>query len=71
MKINNEVAKILCYFAEKNPKACDTAEGIAAWWLKMPVEEILPTLEGLVVLGSFKKVELKDCVMYRANSGNV
>ena len=66
MEFNNEVVKALSYFTKENPKACDTAEGIARWWLKMPLEKVLPTLEGLVELGSFEKLERRDCVIYRA-----
>ncbi len=68
MVFNDEVAKKLIFFTDKNPKACDTAEGIATWWLKMPLEKVLPTLEALVELGNFEKLERRDCVVYRANS---
>jgi hypothetical protein len=55
----------LVSYGNKNPKASDTAEGIAKWWLKMPLKDVLPALESLVELGVWEKLRRDDRVLYR------
>jgi hypothetical protein len=56
--------KLLCYGIE-NPSASDTAEGIAKWWVKQPVEKVLPVLEALIRLGVWEKISRDDQILYR------
>ena len=62
---HNVAAKRLLSYAHENPKASDTAEGIAKWWIRMPLEEVLPALESLVKLGVWEKLMRDDRVLYR------
>jgi len=55
--------KLLSYGIE-NPHASDTAEGIAKWWVKKPVEEVLSVLEALVRVGLWEKIERDDQILY-------
>ena len=58
------VAEKLDSYANENPRASDSAEGIAKWWLKMPLEEVLPALEVLVEKGLWEKLRRDDRVLY-------
>lgn len=64
------VSEKLTSYVNKNPRASDTAKGIAKWWLKMPLEEVLPALESLVEQGVWEKLRRDDRVLYRPNSGS-
>lgn len=68
--INSDVAEKLASYTNKNPRASDTAEGIANWWLKMPLDVVLPALESLVELGTWEKIRREDQVLYRPVSGS-
>ena len=57
------IEKLISY-GKDNPKASDTAEGIAKWWIKMPLEVVLPALESLVELGIWKKLKRDDRILY-------
>jgi hypothetical protein len=63
--INTKAIERLRTYAERNPKASDTAEGIAKWWVQMPLEVVLPALEALVELGIWEKLRRDDHVIYR------
>ena len=63
------VAEKLITYAERNPRASDTAEGIAKWWIKMPLEEVLPVLESLVEHGMWERLKRDDSVIYRRADG--
>jgi len=63
--IESEVAKKLILYGNENPRASDTAEGIAIWCLRMPLEEVLPALELLVERGLWEKLRRDDRVLYR------
>ena len=63
--IETVAAKRLISYTRKKPKASDSAEGIARWWLKMPLEEVLPALEALVKQGMWEKLKRNDHVIYR------
>lgn len=65
MHDNPEVAEKLISYARENPRASDTAEGIAKWWVKMSLEEVLPALEWLVERGTWEQVRREDGVLYR------
>lgn len=58
-------ANKLISYGNENPKASDTAEAIAKWWIKMPFEEVLPALETLVEFGIWEKLKRDDRVLYR------
>ncbi len=62
--IKSGVAKKLDSYANENPRAADTAEGIANWWLEVPLEEVLPALEVLVEQGLWEKLRRDDRVLY-------
>jgi hypothetical protein len=55
--------KLLSYVIE-NPNASDTAEGIAQWWVRKPVDQVLPVLEALVRVGLWEEIRRKDQVLY-------
>ncbi len=55
--------KLLSYGIE-NPNASDTAEGIAQWWVKKPLKEVLPVLEALVRVGLWEKIWRDDQVLF-------
>ena len=57
------IEKLVSY-GKDNPRASDTAEGIAKWWIQMPLEVVLPALESLVELGIWKKLKRDDRVLY-------
>jgi len=63
--IKPAVTEKLVSYGNENPMASDTAEGIAKWWIKMPLEEVLPALELLVESGIWEKVRRDDNVLYR------
>ena len=63
--INTEAIEKLSFYVKRNPKASDTAEGIAQWWVRMPLEVVLPALESLVELGIWEKLRRDDHVIYR------
>ncbi len=63
--IETVAVKRLISYTRKKPRASDTAEGIAQWWLKMPLEEVLPALEALVKQGMWEKLKRNDRVLYR------
>ena len=63
--IKAEVEEKLLSYGKNNPKASDTAEGIAKWWIKMPLKDVLPALESLVETGMWKKLRRDDRVLYR------
>ena len=63
--VKSLVAQKLISYGIENPRASDTAEGIARWWIGMPLEEVLPVLESLVELGIWEKVGRDDRVLYR------
>lgn len=58
-------AQRLVTYGNENPMASDTAEGIAKWCIKMPVDEVLPALESLVDFGVWEKLLRNDRVIYR------
>jgi len=58
------VTEKLISYASENPQALDTAAGIARWWIKMPLETVLPALESLVALGIWEKISRDDQVLY-------
>jgi len=60
----SELIEKLVSYAQENPMATDTAEGIAKWWVQMPLKEVLPVLESLVEGGIWQKVRLDDRVLY-------
>ena len=62
---NSLAARKLVSYGKENPMASDTAEGIAKWWIKMPLDEVLPALETLVELGIWEKLGREDRVLYR------
>ena len=62
---NSLVAQKLVSYGKENPMASDTAEGIAKWWIKMPLDEVLPALESLVERGIWEKLRREDRVLYR------
>ena len=62
--IKSVAVKKLVSYGEKHPKASDTAEGIAKWWVNMPLGVVLPALESLVELGLWKKLKRDDQVLY-------
>ena len=62
---NDVAAERLISYGYENPRASDTAEGIAKWWIQMPLEEVLPALESLVKLGAWEKLMRDDRVLYR------
>ncbi len=64
MIINSDVTEKLISYTNENPRAVDTSEGIAKWWVKMPLDEVLPALESLVELGLWEKVRREDRVLY-------
>jgi len=57
------IEKLVSY-GKDNPRASDTAEGIAKWWVRMPLEVVFPALESLVELGIWKKLKRDDRVLY-------
>ncbi len=63
--IKAKVEEKLLSYGKKNPKASDTAEGIAKWWIKMPLKDVLPALESLVETGMWEKLRRDDRVLYR------
>jgi hypothetical protein len=65
MPDNSEVCEKLISYARENPRASDTAEGIARWWVKMSLKEVLLALEWLVERGTWEKVRREDAVLYR------
>ena len=65
MAIKSEVAEKLISYTSENPRASDTSEGIAKWWVKMSLDEVLPVLESLVELGLWEKFRRDDHVLYR------
>jgi hypothetical protein len=64
MAIKSGLIEMLVSYSHENPMASDTAEGIAEWWVKEPLKEVLPALESLVEHGIWKKVRLEDRVLY-------
>ena len=65
MAIKSVVAEKLISYTNENPRASDTSEGIAKWWVKMPLDEVLPVLYSLVEFGLWEKVRREDHVLYR------
>ena len=65
MAIKSVVAEKLISYTNENPRASDTSEGIAKWWVKMPLDEVLPALESLVEFGLWEKVRREDRILYR------
>jgi hypothetical protein len=63
--VNTKAIERLNSYVQRNPKASDTAEGIAKWWVQMPLEMVLPALEALVELGIWEKLRRDDHVIYR------
>ena len=63
-KIESVAIEKLVSYGKDNPRASDTAEGIAKWWIKMPLEVVLPALESLVELGIWKKLKRDDRILY-------
>jgi len=63
--IKSLAANKLISYGNENPMASDTAEGIAKWWIRMPLEAVLPALESLVELGIWDKIRRDDRVLYR------
>ncbi len=63
------IEKLIAY-GNKNPNASDRAEGIARWWVKMPLEEVLPALESLVEQGTWEKLKGHDGALYRPRNGS-
>ncbi len=63
--LNSTAARKLISYGNKNPMASDTAEGIAKWWINMPLEEVLPALESLVEHEIWEKLKRDDSVLYR------
>ncbi len=57
----------LVHFLKSNPEASDTAEGIARWWVNMPVAVVVQALDYLVKRGIVEKLERDDGVIYRGN----
>lgn len=57
----------LVHFLKSNPQASDTAEGIARWWVHMPVAVVVQALDSLVKRGIVEKLERDDGVIYRGN----
>jgi len=73
MTLKTGLIEMLVSYSYENPMASDTAEGIAKWWVKMPLKEVLPALESLVERGIWKKIRLEDRVLYCPiqNSGSI
>jgi hypothetical protein len=65
MIIKSVVTEKLISYTNENPWAFDTSQGIARWWVKMPLDEVLPVLESLAQFGIWEKVRRKDHVLYR------
>ena len=63
--IESVVAEKLMSYTNENPRAFDTSEGIARWWVKMPLDEVLPVLESLVEIGIWEKIRREDRILYR------
>ena len=55
------------HFLKSNPQASDTAEGIARWWVHMPVSIVAQALDHLVNQGIVEKIERDDGIIYRGN----
>ena len=55
----------LVHFLKSNPQASDTAEGIARWWINMPVAVVAQALDQLVKRGVVEKLERDDGIIYR------
>jgi hypothetical protein len=64
-KIKALAAQRLVSYGNENPMASDTAEGIAKWCVKMPVDAVLPALESLVEFGVWEKLLRDDRILYR------
>lgn len=60
----SDLIEKLVSYSHDHPMASDTAEGIAQWWVQMPVEEVQAALELLVERGIWEKVKLQDRVLY-------
>ena len=55
----------LLSYLQKYPHAADSAQGIADWWVKKPLTEVLPALEFLVGRNVMEQLEIEDAVIYR------
>lgn len=54
---------------EANPFACDSAEGIARWWIRdagAAVPEVSAALDRLVRLGRLERLQRHGCETFRA-----
>ena len=65
------IERRLLLYIDENPLASDTADGIARWWVRMPVGEVMPCLESLVKRGVLEKSERADSIHYSKPSNPV
>ena len=56
--------KILDYFAQ-NPRAMDTTEGIAQWWVKSRIENVVEALELLIKGKLVRVIRIEGGTYYR------
>jgi len=59
----------LLSYLQKYPHAADSAQGIADWWVKKPLNKVLPVLEFLVGRNVMEQLEIEDAVIYRRALG--
>ncbi len=70
---HHRVAQKILSYLKAHPCAADSARGIAGWWVKQPLHNVIPALEFLVGQQLVEKLEIDHGHVYRrsrfGNSG--